>query len=350
MLIQQIFSAGLAGIAGGVLFVMFTNRVLGRIPDNVYKNPAILISFLLLVGGSLIGGWLYPDLVRFPAALLVLTLLGELREQYIRIKTTGSPPYGSVPHAVQLVTPFTTTDLTVHRYQVELPGWRGERLRIVHLTDLHVNPDLPLSYFKQVMQTAREQQADLAVYTGDFVNRAEWLPQLEQALQPVGRLGDFAVLGNHDYWAGANEVRQMLADCGIMVITNEAVTIDAGGGKVAIAGYDYPWGCRHREIPKLPQADIRMVLSHAPDNIYRIARAGAELALCGHHHAGQFRLPHLGAVIIPSTYGRRFDHGHFVINSTHLFLPAGVGAANPPLRIYCQPDIFTVDIIPEKGG
>ena len=58
----------------------------------------------------------------------------------------------------------------------------------------------------------------------------------------------------------------------------------------------------------------------------------------------------LGSIVIPSIYGRRFDHGHFVIKGTHLFIASGVGAANPPVRIYCQPDIFIVDILPGKKG
>jgi uncharacterized protein len=69
----------------------------------------------------------------------------------------------------------------------------------------------------------------------------------------------------------------------------------------------------------------------------------------GHYHAGQYRLPWLGALVVPSTYGRRFDHGHFVVSNTHLFVSAGIGATDPPRRIYCQPDLFIVDIKNHDG-
>jgi predicted MPP superfamily phosphohydrolase len=35
-----------------------------------------------------------------------------------------------------------------------------------------------------------------------------------------------------------------------------------------------------------------------------------------------------------------------VVNGTHLFVASGIGAVYPPVRIYCQPDIFVVDIVP----
>ena len=60
--------------------------------------------------------------------------------------------------------------------------------------------------------------------------------------------------------------------------------------------------------------------------------------------AARCEFPGWGALVVPSKYGRRFDHGHFVINGTHLFVTAGVGSAEPPLRLWCQPDIFIVDV------
>ena len=70
------------------------------------------------------------------------------------------------------------------------------------------------------------------------------------------------------------------------------------------------------------------------------------MVFAGHYHAGQWRLPWLGAVMLPSRLGRLFDHGHFVVRGTHLFVSAGVGLTRIPLRIYCRPDFFIVDIVP----
>lgn len=97
----------------------------------------------------------------------------------------------------------------------------------------------------------------------------------------------------------------------------------------------------------LPDA-LSIVLMHTPDNIYRLSEAGADLVFAGHFHAGQIRLPYLGSLVIPSTYGRRFDHGHFAVNGTQLFVTSGIGSTDPPFRFYCQPDIFFVDVVPDS--
>ena len=86
-----------------------------------------------------------------------------------------------------------------------------------------------------------------------------------------------------------------------------------------------------------------LVLSHTADNIYALNRAGADAVFSGHYHAGQIRVPGLGSLVVPSMFGRRFDHGHFNVDGTHLFVTAGIGSA-PALRIYCKPDVYIVDI------
>ena len=91
-----------------------------------------------------------------------------------------------------------------------------------------------------------------------------------------------------------------------------------------------------------------LVLTHTPDNIYRLNRAGASVVFAGHNHAGQIRIPLAGPVVIPSVYGRRFDHGHFTVNGTDLFVTAGIGTVGPTLRMFCRPDIFVVDIMNKK--
>jgi len=63
-----------------------------------------------------------------------------------------------------------------------------------------------------------------------------------------------------------------------------------------------------------------------------------------------YRLPFLGSIVVPSLYGRRFDHGHFVVNGTHLFVSSGIGVSSPQFRLFCRPDIFIVDVLAGTEG
>ena len=92
--------------------------------------------------------------------------------------------------------------------------------------------------------------------------------------------------------------------------------------------------------------ELQLVLTHTPDNIYALRDHGFDAVFAGHYHGGQIRAPGLGPFVVPSKYGRRYDRGHFVFGRTHLFVTAGVGSAEPPLRIWCPPDVLVVDFLP----
>ncbi|MEE8307755.1 MAG: metallophosphoesterase [Gammaproteobacteria bacterium] len=346
----QIGSALLYASAGFCVFLMLLNRVLILMPVSKIKAPAILTTFAVLVGAGILFGFFLarPPWVYVPLAVLGLILLGEGRRAFIRRSCAGSSPVDTVPYQFNLAAPITTTDLIVHRYRLPHPKWRGAPLRIVHLTDLHVHPTLPLEYYQEVVSVAEQSEPDIAVFTGDFITSLDALPNLAKVLRPIAKLETYAVLGNHDYWADADAVRNVITESRLRLLSDQTISFRTGENQVAVTGYDYPWGTKDKSIT--PQRDemLYIVLSHTPDNIYRISESSADLTFSGHYHAGQIRIPIIGPIVVPSVYGRRFDHGHFVVNNTHLFVASGIGAANPPVRIYCQPDIFVVDIAPEK--
>lgn len=335
------------GLAAFCIYLMLLNRRLILIPDSGRKTPIILGAFVLITGGGAVLGLLFPALpwAGIPMAILCLVVLGEIRRACIRRTCAGSDPVDSVPYRIAPAGPVTTTDLVTPRYAIPHPKWEGGPLRIVQISDLHVFPTLPRDYYRKVLDIAEGAEADLAVFTGDFVNDPGLIPELQGVLRPVARVANLAVLGNHDYWIGPEPVRAAVRESGLRLLSNESIVIDAGGRRVRVTGYDYPWGTRATAIASGGDGLLHLVLSHTPDNIYRVARSSADIMFAGHYHAGQIRVPLLGPVVVPSVYGRRFDHGHFVVNGVHLFVPSGVGAVHPPVRIYCRPEIFVVDIM-----
>lgn len=351
ILLPQLALMVIYAAAGLCLFLMLLNRYLILMVDSRFKTSTILFAFVLITGGSAAVGWFLPRRPWgfVPVGVLCLIVVGEGRRAHIRRTCAGSKPIDTTPHQVKLKDPFTTTDLVPHHYRINLPDWHRPSFRIAHLADLHVHPSLPTEYYHQVLCAAEQAEPDLAFFTGDFITKLDSVPKLREVLRPVGKLGTFAVLGNHDYWADPDRVRSVVKEKGLTLLTNECLTIPVHGRTVAITGYDYPWGTKDRSIPS-PNGDVlHLVLSHTPDNIYSIAKSSADCVFSGHYHAGQIRVPFLGSVVVPSVYGRRFDHGYFIVDNTHLFVASGVGAANPPFRIYCQPDIFIVDISGPSG-
>jgi predicted MPP superfamily phosphohydrolase len=284
-------------------------------------------------------------------AILALFGVGEIRRALLH-RAYGKP--FEAPTLAQVTGPVTTTELRVPRYSLEVPHLGRARLRVVHLSDLHITEGLSWAYFERVQATMRELQPDMIFMTGDYVEHTGRIGLLERWLKtrPQAPLGTFATLGNHDYWAGAPErIREALQRAGVRVIAGSCETVSTGDtGGVRVCGTDAPWGPAFDGALAQTSGLPVLALTHTPDNVYELRDAGVKAVFAGHTHGGQFRLPVLGALIIPSRFGRLFDRGHFTVDATHLFVSTGVGADDPPLRLWCPPELTVVDLVPKASG
>lgn len=280
-----------------------------------------------------------------PLSLVLLFSAGEvhravLRSDY-RLEDVSEPLRSGVTYAG----PFTTTDLQVVHHNLMVSG-SDERLKVVQLTDLHFSSRLPWDYYRSIVDRTNAAQADIIVMTGDYVSKLESVALLERWLaQPLrAKYGAYAVLGNHDYWAGASDVvRQLLERANIHVLSGLCTRLEgAAPPDWLICGTEWPWGPDFVDDPLHPTERV-LVLSHTPDNIYAL-RGRAKVVFSGHTHGGQWRIPGIGALVVPSKFGRRFDRGHFSVDGTELFVSAGLGADFPPVRVFCRPELLVVDI------
>jgi predicted MPP superfamily phosphohydrolase len=343
--------AGMLAGAGTALFI--TNRWLLHLVDGRLKLVIMVATALVLTLGPALAGALFPTRGTLVAFLLVLAAFaaGEARRAYLRRGARADGPLETSRFLGQGegAGPFTTTALTVLRYEVTAPSLPLPRLRIAHISDLHISPALPLDYYRAAMACVKDARPDVLLMTGDFVSKASALPLLRQILPGVSelaRFGAFAVLGNHDYWADAHGVDAALREVGVVRLHDQVVTLPLGPGlRVKLAGDERPWGPGSAWREQQSADDLTVVLTHTADNIYRLRQGGAALVFAGHYHAGQIRLPWLGSLVVPSAFGRLFDHGHFLLGRTHLFVTAGIGAGSPAFRICCPPDVLVVDLV-----
>jgi predicted MPP superfamily phosphohydrolase len=316
----------------------------------VEANPKRWFVLALFAGALLAALWAAKHLssgpLRFlPFAVLLAALANDGYQRSVRQRYLASPPERSVGVGASVWRPVTTMDLVRHFYVIPSSALAVDRLRVVQISDLHVTPALPKSYYEAAFDSVVAQNPDVILLTGDYVSRVRNLPLLAQLLSGRlhARFGVFAVLGNHDWWTAPEAERQILNAAGITLVTGGCEHLPESVGRVAVCGTEEPWGPKLETL--LPSSDLSLVLSHTPDNVYDLAALGASAVFSGHLHGGQVRIPGYGALVTPSRYGQRFDQGHFRVGATDLFVSAGLGADSPPLRIYCRPDIVIVDFI-----
>lgn len=235
--------------------------------------------------------------------------------------------------------------LVTHREIVPIPylpsGLSG--FKIAQITDLH------LSHYGRTeslaIQKIREEKPDLIVLTGDYIG-GRFIPKTSFRTEETERLyrdlkapyGVWAILGNNDDLQDAQE----LQECGIHVLINRNVYIPVKNTGFHLVGVNSI--CELSDLTLgfagIPQKDITVFLAHTPDCIVYTpyVKSGVNLALFGHTHGGQIRLPVIGPVFLPLTRDVP-EMGAFRWKKTYGYTNSGLGMNWVPLRFCCPPEV-----------
>lgn len=215
-------------------------------------------------------------------------------------------------------------------------------IRIVHVTDLHVGRVTPMRVQLDAVAIANAANPDLVVITGDFVCHSQlYLDALKQVIEaftaPV-----VCVLGNHDYWSGADEVRHTLRAAGALVLSNVNTVITIRNQPLQLVGLDDAYtGHAHRdEAVRGMRRDIPTLgLSHIAEEADALWREGVPLVLSGHTHAGQVTVARLHELAVGRFAGHKYVHGLYGTRNVEtrqtgaVYVGAGIGAAVMPIRL-----------------
>lgn len=215
-------------------------------------------------------------------------------------------------------------------------------LRVAHLTDLHVGRVTPMKVQYAAVDMTNAESPDLVVITGDFVCHSQ--RYLDELVDVVARFRApvVAVLGNHDYWSGAAEVRHALRRAGAEVLDNAHTTITVRGERLQILGLDDAYtghADRRAALAGLRRDLPTLGLSHIAEEADALWAAGVPLVLSGHTHAGQVTVAKLHELAIGRLAGHRYVHGLYGTRRAQLaphgavYVGAGIGAAVLPLRL-----------------
>ena len=270
-----------------------------------------------------------------------------------------------------LLEPYVSDETSPEVALPNLPkAWAGRQVAVI--ADLQVGMwlDNTLTVRRMVSRLVGAPPAAVLI-AGDFIyhpnTNGDGSAEIAEAVALLKPLTDaniptYAVLGNHDYAmptekakkdeAVAEALRAALEAAGIRVLQNEAVPLaDPGGQANADSLYLVGIGSHVADEDRvqvalrgLPQHAPRLALMHHPESFKAFPEDAAPLAVAGHTHGGQFRIP-----FTPSwtwmSYTREDEvHADGWIKGygnpgNNLYVNRGIGFSVVPLRLNCPPEL-----------
>ncbi|CAN5253061.1 metallophosphoesterase [soil metagenome] len=220
---------------------------------------------------------------------------------------------------------------------------------LLQLSDFHIGAYVDSDYLIRVFKWSQKLKPDTVAITGDMMHYQETniLPEVHRVLShiPAAPLGNYAILGNHDYgpaWsdvAVADALAAEMTGMGIRMLRNEVVDVQG----LQLAGMDDLWTPAFDGAKAMRQVDPErpgLVLCHNPDgcddDIWNGYRGWI---LSGHTHGGQVKPPFLPPPILP-VKNKRYAAGEYSLSGgRRLYINVGLGHLEDPLRFNVRPEI-----------
>lgn len=224
-------------------------------------------------------------------------------------------------------------------------------VRIAMISDVHLGLLVREGRLRKILKKVEENKPDILVSTGDLVdgqldNISEAAKMLERIKPPMGK---FAILGNHEFYAGLENSISFTKQAGFTLLRNKAIQL----GPLNIVGVDDEVILSIKKnyskiskmvrtaIKSLPSENFTVLLKHRPNQFISDQNV-FDLQLSGHTHKGQiFPFNLVTWLFFPYRAGRLVN----LESGTLLYLSPGSGTWGPPIRFLARPEVTIIDLV-----
>ncbi|MBU1643453.1 metallophosphoesterase, partial [bacterium] len=177
----------------------------------------------------------------------------------------------------------------------------------------------------------------------------------KEELSPLKELqtkyGTYFILGNHEYFHGAQDIADYMPELNIRPLLNDSVIIGSGANAFNLVGLNDLISLRMHILPvdtdkafeKVNKNLPTILLSHQPKSIEIVTGKEYDLMISGHTHGGQiFPFGFLVMLQQPFLAGL-----HAIDAARQIFVSRGAGYWGPPVRVFAPSEISVLTIKPQ---
>ncbi len=266
-----------------------------------------------------------------------------------------------------LLTSFCPNPFTVYVREIAMPGWRPEHasLRFLVISDLHLwAGNIGDPKYSLMVQEVNRIHPDFIFLLGDTFS-LEQRGKIHELNEPFVKLfsqleagyGIYAVMGNHEAFAGMGASRAVLENAGITVLEDRLEVPLVNGYRLPVYGLGERSPQERTTPPEileiLRDLPSPLILSHRPDPFPELPSDKPCLMLSGHTHGGLFRLPFLKGGIFHFYKGgicKQYTYGLFREGAKQLLVTSGMGDSSYYTRVNVPYEMILLTIRPESSG
>lgn len=231
-----------------------------------------------------------------------------------------------------------------HKYREELSiatekPLEQQCIKVVLASDLHIGYSNRKAELARWVDMINAEHPDLVLFGGDIVDIAakplfdgNYAQEFRRLEAPA-----YAVMGNHEYIAGAEDSERFLADAGITLLKDSVAHFKG----IDIIGRDDRSNPSRLALWEYASSlnGFTILLDHQPSHLEEALDAGIDFQFSGHTHRGQaWPISWITDAIFEKSWGP-YQKG-----STQYYISSGLGIWGPKIRIGTRSEYLVLQI------
>lgn len=243
--------------------------------------------------------------------------------------------------------------LTVRKYSISSP-FVSEPHTFVVVSDLHST-----EYGEnqsRLLQLIDSYAPDAILMPGDFASQDRPIDGSRTLMEKLSKKYPcYLTVGNHERWSEvSSDMKAEYASYGVCVLSDDTAEFRLGSDTFRIHGVDDPLFYDSEESFRNAVESLQteedvfdILLSHRPEYAELYASRGFELAVCGHAHGGQVRIPFLlnGLYAPHQGWFPPYAGGMYELGNTLMAVSRGLMIDDIP-RVFNPPEIVIITVTP----